>query len=259
MRRTATGYLIPGSSWLHRRHPVTKLTGVMFVLVAAFLLPPVALLALGVALVLVAVSTGLSLALVRSLRIPAVLLLSIVVVNALVFPGGRDVLVALGPLAVTREGLTFGLVSAGRLFVVFAALILLLFTTMADDLLEGLVARGVDHRIAFVVLSAVQLVPRMQDRADRIREAQAARGLTVGGSFLARGRALVPLIGPVVLSALVDVRERTLALEARGFGARRERTAYRVVPDTELDRILRMALLIATVLVIVAWIIGLAR
>ena len=110
-----------------------------------------------------------------------------------------------------------------------------------------------------VVLSAVQLVPRMQDRADRIREAQAARGLAVDGSFLARGRALVPLIGPVVLGALVDVRERTLALEARGFGARPERTAYRVVPDSGPDRILRVALLIATALVVGAWIGGLVR
>ena len=38
-------------------------------------------------------------------------------------------------------------------------------------------------------------------------------------------------IGPVILGALVDVRERTLALEARGFGARPGRTAYRVVED----------------------------
>ena len=53
-------------------------------------------------------------------------------------------------------------------------------------------ARGVSHRIAFVVLSAVQLIPRMRDRADRILAAQSARGLAVDGSIRTRVRALVP-------------------------------------------------------------------
>ena len=259
MTRAATGYLVPGRSWLHRRNPLTKVLGVAFVLIAAFVLPPAALVPLAIALAAIAVSAGLVRPVLRSLRIPAVLVASIVLVNALFYPGGSDVLVAVGPLAVTREGLTFGVVSAGRLLVVFVALMLLLTTTLADDLLEGLVARGVSHRIAFVALSAMQLVPRMRDRVDRILAAQSARGLAVDGSTIKRARAVVPLIGPVVLSALVDVRERTLALEARGFGARPGRTAYRVVPDSGLDRALRIALLAAIVLVVIGTLVGRLR
>ena len=74
------------------------------------------------------------------------------------------------------------------------------------------------HRIAFVVLSAVQMVPRMQARAGSILEAQQARGLPLTGSLGRRVRALVPLIGPVILGSLIDVRERTFALEARASG-----------------------------------------
>jgi energy-coupling factor transport system permease protein len=257
--RAVRGYLVDGTSWLHRRHPLTKLLGVLFVVVAAFLLPAPALIPLGAALVAIVASAGLTGALLRSFRIPAGLLLSVVFLNALLFPGGRDVLVSLGPLAVTLEGLTFGLVSAGRLIVVFIAAIAFLSTTLPDDLLEGLVARGVSHRIAFVVLSAVQLVPRMQDRAGRILEAQAARGLAVDGSFRTRVRAIIPVIGPVILGALVDVRERTLALEARGFGARPGRTAYRVVPDPEVDRAIRAGLLVAIGLVVIATLVGVGR
>ena len=94
-----------------------------------------------------------------------------------------------------------------------------------------------------MVLSAVQMVPRMQARAGSILQAQQARGLPIAGSFVRRMRALVPLIGPVVLGSLVDVRERTFALEARGFGARPGRTAYRVVADPPIDRWLRLALI----------------
>ena len=103
----------------------------------------------------------------RAMRIPALLLLSILVVNSLFFPGATDVLASFGPLAITREGLTFGLVSAGRVLVAFLASVAFLFTTLADDLLESLIARGASHRISFVVLSAVQMVPRMQDAGRR--------------------------------------------------------------------------------------------
>ena len=65
----------------------------------------------------------------------------------------------------------------------------------------------------------------------------------------------MPLIGPVMLGSLVDVRERTFALEARGFGARPGRTAYRVVADPPIDRWLRLgsSLVAVVVIVIVAW------
>jgi energy-coupling factor transport system permease protein len=256
----AAGYYVAGSSWLHRRHPLTKLLGILLVLVAVFFMPPgVSLPILAVLLAGIALSAGLAGAVLRSLRIPSVLVISIIVVNALFFPGGRDVVLAVGPISITREGLAFGLVSSGRLLVVFMALVLFLFTTLADDLLEALVARGVSHRIAFVVLSAVQLIPRMQDRATDILAAQQARGLSVSGTLGRRIRALVPLVGPVLLGSLVDVRERTLALEARGFGARPGRTAYRVVPDSGLDRVLRVALIVAILAVLASAVAGLAR
>jgi len=246
----ATGYFLAGSSWLHRRNPLTKLMALGLVLLAAFLLPPLVLPVLAIVVTLAAWSAGLLRPVLRAMRIPAVLLLSIVIVNSLFFPAAKDVLVSLGPFAITREGLSFGLTSAGRVLVAFLASVTFLFTTLADDMLETLISRGVSHRIAFVVLSAVQLVPRMRTRAGAILEAQQARGLSLEGSFVRRIRSLVPLIGPVLLGSLVDARERTFALEARGFGARPGRTAYRTVADPPIDRWLRLAIVVAAVAVV---------
>ncbi|MER3418553.1 MAG: energy-coupling factor transporter transmembrane protein EcfT [Chloroflexota bacterium] len=251
-----TGYFRPGTSWLHRRHPTTKLFGLAWALVATFLLPPVVLPAIVTLLLTLALGCGLGRTLVASLRIPAALVASIVLVNALVFPGPTTPLVALGPLTVSREGLTFGVVSAGRILVAFSASILVLVTTLPDDLLEALVDRGVSHRIAFVVLSAVQMVPRLQAKAAAILDAQQARGLATSGSLARRARALVPLVGPLLLGSLIDVRERTLALEARAFGARPERTAYRLVPDPPGDRPLRIVSLLGIAGVLVAALVG---
>ena len=252
----ATGYYLPGSTWLHRRNPITKLLALGLVLLAAFLLPPATLPALVVAMFVTGWSAGLSRPLVRSLRIPFLLLTSIVVVNALFFPSAREVLWSFGPFVLSREGLTFGLVSGGRLIAAFLASVLFLFTTLADDLLEGLVSRGVSHRLAFVVLSSVQMVPRMQARAGAILDAQQARGLPVTGSLGHRLRALVPLIGPVVLGSLIDVRERTFALEARGFGSRPQRSSYRIVGDPPVDRWLRLLIMVGAVGVVVAAVLG---
>jgi energy-coupling factor transport system permease protein len=254
-----TGYFVAGSSWLHRRHPLTKLLALGLVVLSAFLLPPVVLPVLAVGLIAAAWFAGLLRPLARAMRIPALLLLSILVVNALFYPGATDKLATLGPLAISREGLTFGLVSAGRVLVAFLASVTFLFTTLADDLLEALIARGASHRIAFVVLSAVQMVPRMQARAGSILEAQQARGLSLEGSFVRRIRALIPLIGPVLLGSLVDVRERTFALEARGFGARPGRTAYRIVADPPADRWLRLLIVVGYVAVIAIAVTGVVR
>jgi energy-coupling factor transport system permease protein len=254
-----TGYFVAGSSWLHHRNPLTKLMALGLVLLSAFLLPAVVLPVLVVVIVVVIWSAGLLRPAARAMRIPAFLLLSILVVNSLFFPGATDKLVSLGPLSISREGLTFGLISAGRVLVAFLASVAFLFTTLADDMLETLIARGASHRISFVVLSAVQMVPRMQGRAGAILEAQQARGLSLEGSFVKRIRALIPLIGPVLLGSLVDVRERTFALEARGFGARPERTAYRIVTDPPIDRWLRLLIVVAAVGVVVVTISGVLR
>ena len=238
---------------------MTKLAALGLVLLSAFLLPPVALAAIVPILLLAAGTAGILVPLVRALRIPSLLFASIIVVNALFYPGAHDRIIALGPLAVTGQGLTFGVISAGRILVAFLASVLFLLTTLADDLLEALVARGANYRIAFVILSAIQMVPRLQARATDILDAQQARGLAIGGSLRSRTRALVPLIGPILLGSLIDVRERTFALEARAFGSSRSRTSYRTVDDPPVDRWIRLILGLAACGLVVAAAAGLTR
>lgn len=257
MSTRPVGYFKPGRSWLHQRHPLTKLLGLLWLAVAAFILPALGLPVLLIVIIAVAASSGLLSPAVRSLRIPALLFTSILLVNAFFYPGAVDRMIAIGPVGLSWAGIAFGLVSAARILIVFMASILFLFSTLPDDLLEALVDKGASHRLAFVVLSAIQLVPRLQGRAAAILDAQQARGLRVAGSVVTRVRALVPLVGPIVLGSLIDVRERTLALEARGFGARHERTAYRIVEDPPIDRWLRVGIVATLILLVVGVFAGL--
>jgi energy-coupling factor transport system permease protein len=258
----AMGFYVPGRGWLHRLHPWPKLLFVVLGVLAPFLLPLVTLPVLILAPIAIALSAGLGERYVRNVAIGTLpICASIILVNGFFFPGARDILFSLGPFNFTREGLGFAAPTAGRVIAAVAATAAFVMTTRPDDLMESLVDRGAHPKLAFVVLSAIQTIPRMIEKANRILDAQQARGLRASGSFGARGRAIVPLLGPLIIGSLIDVRERSLALEARAFGSAAQRTAYRVVPMRRVDVLAtRLALLglLALPLLIVFRVIGVA-
>jgi energy-coupling factor transport system permease protein len=99
-------------------------------------------------------------------------------------------------------------------------------------------------------------VPRLGERAREIVEAQRSRGLNTEGGFRARVRGILPVAGPLVLSALTEVEHRAMALEARAFAAPGKRTVLRAYPDTGAQRALRWALVVLTVVSIAAALAG---
>lgn len=232
----AIGFFVPGSGWLHRLHPWPKLLFVLVGVTAPFALPSVAIPALIAIAMAGALAARLGRRYLRNLAIGTLpICASIIIVNGFFFPGARDILLSVGPFNLTREGLDFGFPIAGRVIAAVAVTVAFVMSTRPDDLMEALVERGTHPKLAFVVLSAIQTIPRMLDKANRILDAQQARGLATTGSIRARARAIVPLLGPLVIGSLIDVRERSLALEARAFGASATRTAYRLVPEHPID------------------------
>ena len=169
-------------------------------------------------------------------------------------------LASFGPLSITREGLTFGLVSAGRVLVAFLASVAFLFTTLADDMLETLIARGASHRISFVILSAVQMVPadagprRLDPRGPAGARPVASRARSAGAfgrSCRSSGRSCWARSST---SASGPSRSRR-----GGSGRVPGRTAYRIVADPPIDRWLRLAIVVAAIAVVVATLTGVTR
>jgi energy-coupling factor transport system permease protein len=251
----AVGFYRPGSGWLHRLNPFPKLLLLVWGVLAPFLLPVWAIPILIVAYLAAGLSAGLGRPYVRAAVIaPLVVVLPIILINGFFYPGRNEVIFAIGPLALTVQGLAFGLPIAGRVLAAFGVTVAVVMSTRPDDLMETLVQRGTNPRLAFVILSAIQAIPRMLEKASRILEAQQARGLPASGSPSARVRAVVPLLGPLIIGSLIDVRERSLALEARGFSSGAARTAYRLVEtnprDVLVSRVALVLLLLLPVVVI---------
>ncbi|MBA2488445.1 MAG: energy-coupling factor transporter transmembrane protein EcfT [Chloroflexi bacterium] len=152
-----------------------------------------------------------------SLLVSLPIAISTLLINVFFFPGGQEVLLRLGPVVATREGVGFALEILARILTISGAITLFYLTTRPSELVLDLERRGVSPRVAFVAHASVQTVPAMLERASNIVAAQRARGLDTEGSLVRRIRGLLPVVAPVVLASIVEVEERTLALEARGF------------------------------------------
>jgi energy-coupling factor transport system permease protein len=239
---------------VHRLNPLTKATLATATAIAAVVVGgisgPVILVALAV--VVPATAARVLGALVRtSLLLALPIALSALIVNVFFFPGGHEVLLRLGPVTATAEGLGFALEILARIMAISGAITLFYLTTPPRDLVVDLERRGISPRVAFVANASVQTVPAMVDRAQQITAAQRARGLDTEGSFLRRARGILPLVGPVILGSISEVEERTMALEARAFTRPGRRTLLWAPADSGVEAIARWGIVLALAAVVV--------
>jgi energy-coupling factor transport system permease protein len=187
------------------------------------------------------------------------LVASILIVNALYYPGATDVIVDLGPVALTGTGLTAALQATLRVVAFALSVAVFSLTTSTEDLLSDLERRGHGRRGIFIVGSAIGTIPRMIERAAEITESQRARGLDTQGSPWRRIRGIVPLAGPMISSSLSEVEERSMALEARAFTAPTRRVVLRDPPDSPVQRLVRWVVVTGAVGVVVGSVSGIVR
>ena len=249
----------PGASPYHRLNPLTKATIATVTAIAAVvlggLLGPILLVSLAV--IGPAVVAGVLGRLVRTALLLALpIAISAFLVNLFFVPGGESVLLRIGPITATAEGLGFAMEILVRILAISGAVTLFYLTTRPADLVVDLERRGVSPRVGFVTNASVQTVPAMVDRAAQITAAQRARGLDTEGSIWRRVRGVVPIVGPVILGSIAEVEERTMALEARGFTRPGRRTLLWSPPDSGIESALRWALLLALVALIILRVTG---
>jgi energy-coupling factor transport system permease protein len=195
----------------------------------------------------------------RLVRISLLLTLPIaisVVLVSVFTRAGTHVLFSLGPFDATQEGVDFAGQTLVRLFAISTSIGLFGLTTDPRSFVLDLERRGLSPRFAFVALATLEAVPAMVERAGVIQAAQRARGLDTEGSVRARLRGILPLVGPVILSSLTEVEERSLALEVRAFGRPGRRHLLWRIPDSAAQLAVRTTLLLLLLATIVARITG---
>jgi len=170
---------------------------------------------------------------------------SLFVVHGLFHPGAAGV--AVGPLWVRPEGLSFAARTIVRLAVISGAVLLATLGVPPGRILRDLVDRGVPPALAYGLVAAVRFVPETRARAHRIIAAQQTRGLALNGNPIRRIRALGALVRPLLLSALAEAEARSVTLELRGFWVR----PRRALAETQTERLIRWGAVLGGALVLV--------
>ncbi|MCI8723641.1 MAG: energy-coupling factor transporter transmembrane protein EcfT [Ruminococcus sp.] len=158
----------------------------------------------------------------------------------------------LGFAKVGLEGVLYAAKIISTLLVFLGSFYIMNKTTYTGKLVAALTATGLPPKAGYLVLASLNVVPQMQRRMSVIQEAQSARGVETGGGIIARVKAYIPLLGPVVMSSLTDAQERGMTLETRGFGITGvKQTSYVEVTKSTADKVLKFILILFFAAVIV--------
>ncbi|WP_101297103.1 energy-coupling factor transporter transmembrane component T [Halegenticoccus soli] len=243
----------PDDSVVHRLHPVTKVVLLVCCILGAYLAPVPVLLALLAALAGAASLAGVGRAVGRA-AVPILVPLGVglLVIHGLFTKGAGVALLAVGPVTLWREGVLYAVSFFGVLTAFVLAGLLFVTTTHPKKLMVSLTEKGVPRKLGYVFVASLQLVPDLQRRAGRILDAQRSRGLDTSGSPRNRILALVALLTPLLIGALISTRTRSLALEARGFSIEGPRSSLYSLVESPLDHALRVAAVLGVV-ALVAW------
>jgi energy-coupling factor transport system permease protein len=238
----------PGSSALHALHPLVKSawlvagTVLLFAVHSPwFVLGVVALLLLAFRLV------RLPMAKVRGTRLTLTTALLLAVLQVAFVRRGR-VLFEIGPLSLYSGGLEMAGYVAGRFAGVVLLSYLYVMTTDPNRLAYALMQAGVPYRYGFALITALRLVPILEQEGRTVYNAQLARGVRYDTRSLRRFLTLArQFTMPLLVSALGKADTLAVAMEGRCFGKHSTRTYLRTVRMRRADWIALGALLVAIV------------
>ena len=178
------------------------------------------------------------------------------VVLQMVFTTGGDVYFEWGFIKIT----SFGVINAIYIFLRFVLIIfistLMTLTTpplqIADameSIMKPLGKIGVPvHEIALMLSIALRFVPTLMDEAQKIMNAQRARGVDFGeGNLFEQMKAIIPILIPLFVSSFNRAEDLATAMEARGYQGGTGRSKYRVLTYGKIDGIAATSLVILTI------------
>jgi energy-coupling factor transport system permease protein len=167
---------------------------------------------------------------IRSMRGGAFLATIIFITNfAVAYIGARGL----------AESLENAIALTLRFVVLIESFSIFFLTTSPDHLGLALEQTGMPYEFCFAFTTAVRFVPVLAEEAQTIMDAQKARGLELErGNFLKRIRNYIPILIPLIVSAIRRSLELAEAMESRAWGATKKRTNLYVLKTHKNDFLL---------------------
>ena len=245
MKNITMGQYYPVDSWVHRLDPRTKILLTIAMIVAVFMVKTL----VGYAIVL-----GFMYLVSRLSNIPFKMLMKgvkplrfILILTFLLnlfFSNGTTMLLELGFVKISYEGLSQAIHYSLRLVFLVLGTSLMTLTTSPIALSDGIEMllsplkklHFPAHELAMMMSIALRFIPTLMEEADKIMKAQMARGADFeSGNLLARAKAMVPLLVPLFVSAFRRAGDLAMAMESRCYHGGENRTRLRVLKITQND------------------------
>jgi energy-coupling factor transport system permease protein len=229
LRDLTVGHYYPVGSAIHSLDPRVKLIGLLLCALTLFTLKTL----WGLALFLVGSIWVVRwahlplLAVVRGLRPFAGLFVLTACLQLFFTPGEHPLFVGPGPVSITREGLRQAIRIGGQLSLFILLSSVFTLTTSPLELLRGLekitgpLARLKIpvSEICLAMLLCVRFLPILGQEAQRIQEAQLARGIDpYSGSLSNRLRKFHGIFLPLLYNVVWRAEELATAMAVRGYG-----------------------------------------
>lgn len=231
------GQYFPGSSLVHKLDPRLKIILIAVLIVLLFVTNTfIAYLLLAGFILLMIYLSKLSIRMIlRGLK-PILIIILITGILNLFYTPGVEVLRLFGFLSVTREGIMTAILMVTRLILLIAGTSVLTYTTSPIQLTDAMeqlfsplkVLHVPVHEVAMMMSIALRFIPLLVEETDKIMSAQRARGADFdSGNLLQRGKALIPILIPLFVSAFRRADELATAMECRLYQGDKQRTRLR--------------------------------
>ena len=246
IRDITLGQYYPVDSVLHRMDPRTKLFGTMVFIISLFLADHIG--AYAIATVFLASAIAISRVpfkfMVRGLK--AVVFLLLISVSFNLFLTDGEVLVRLGFLRITREGLRMSCFMGLRLIYLVVGSSIMTLTTTPNQLTDGMekslgflkAVKVPVHEISMMMSIALRFIPILVEETDKIMKAQMARGADFEtGNLIQKAKSMVPLLVPLFISAFRRATDLAMAMEARCYRGGQGRTRMKPLRYSRRDHV----------------------
>lgn len=229
LRDITFGQYYDSKSIIHKLDPRIKIILMILFVVFLFLtksIYSVIFMALCVLFVLIVSKVPMKLYLKNVKAILPVLIFT-AVINVFYGDGG-NVLVEFWVLKITDSGILRAVFMATRIFLLIFISSVLTYTTTPNDLtdaIESLLSplrfiglKSAVHTLAMMMTIALRFIPTLIEEAEKIMNAQKARGADLeSGGLIERVKALIPILIPLLISSVRRAYELAEAMECRCY------------------------------------------
>lgn len=236
LRDITFGQYYESNSLLHKTDPRFKIVILILLIVFIFLAKnafSLGFAAAAMAAVMLISRVPLRLYLKNMKAILPVLLFT-AVINLFYGDGGR-VLFSVWKLTVNTEGVYRAVFMAVRIILLILISSALTYTTTPNDLtdaIESLLSplkyvglKSAVHTLAMMMTIALRFIPTLTEEAEKIMNAQKARGADLeNGRLSERVKALIPILIPLLISSVRRAYELAEAMECRCYNGGEGRT-----------------------------------